>query len=108
MDPKRAPYKLCTTCEISKNFPVNQIPKSFDYKKCSNQSKNDILLKIYESKEKLTPAEKFIIFVDKSRYGIETISKTEKEIRLKQFFLHYDSVKKNLVPVYVRFVIITI
>jgi len=101
-------YPLCVSCELSKNFPANRIPNSFTYKHYSNNSDNYILLKIYESRAKLIPTESFIILVDGSRYCIETISKTKNEIILKQYFLHYDSKREQLIRVYGRYVRITI
>jgi len=101
-------YPLCISCELSKNFPANKLPKSFTYKHYSNKSDNHILLKIYESRAKIIPTESFTILVDESRYCIETVSKTTNEIILKQYVLHYDSKREKLIRVYGRYVRITI
>lgn len=99
--------KLCKSCTISKSFPVNKIPKNYDFMPVNNTTSNAILDKIYESRQKLRPNNKFVILVDGSRYNIELVSSTSKPnqtFTIKQYFLHNDSKRGQLVEVSVRFV----
>ncbi len=96
---------LYQSCEISRNFPVNRIPWNFTYKSVSHKSNNLILLRIHESHNQIIAnATPFIILVDGSRYEIESVKTTDNQIILKQYFLHYDSKRGQLVRVFVRFV----
>ena len=100
---------LCKSCKITKSFPINKIPKIPDYGVVSNKSDNDILIQIYASRQKIATNAKFMILVDGSRYKIEVISVKNvsthnREIVLKQYFLHYDAKRGQLMEVNVRFV----
>ncbi len=98
---------LCEKCEISLSFSVGKVPSKFDYKPVSNTEKgNPILAVIIQHKQKLKELAKFKILVDGSRYGIEVIKVTSSYYHLKQFFLHYDGKRCQLIPVWVRYVII--
>lgn len=98
-------YNLYKSCEISKNFPVNRIPQNITYKTVSHKSDNTILLKIHECHNSIMAnAGPFMILVDASRYEVEPVQTKNNQIILKQYFLHYDSKRAELVRVYVRYV----
>jgi hypothetical protein len=102
-------YNLCTKCEISLNFPINQTrPPKVDLQEVSNSVSNSILVEIMEQKHRFEPNEKFIILVDGSRYGIRILTNSNKKVKLEQYFLHYDGFRGKLMPTFVRLVLITL
>ena len=94
----------CKSCYISLNFTIRNIPKQIDFKKVSILEDNDVLVEILKNKNKFNKNNSFIILVNGSRYGIYISNTDKNHVYLKQYFLHYDSTKKNLFPKFVRFV----
>lgn len=109
MESMQHKYNLCTKCEISLSFSVNQSkPSKVDLKKVSSSTSNSILVEIMEQKHRFKPDEKFIILVDGSRYEIRILSIFNKQVKLEQYFLHYDGSRGRLMPTSVRLVLITL
>jgi hypothetical protein len=75
------------------------------FKTVSNKSDNKILLGIISGRKKFQG--KFLVLADGNRYGIEPVRIGAKTAHYKQYFLHYDSGREKLTPVFVRHVRIT-
>ena len=103
-------FQLCKQCLISINFPLGKKPRydQVKYVSVSSTEDNLILQRIIDKSLAYGVGEPFLITADGNRYSIEILRKYRQRRKpvwiLSQAFAHYDGLRKDLVPVYVRYV----